>query len=96
MSSAPPHLLFVCTGNSCRSRMAEGWTRTLGDERIIAGSAGIEAHGKNPRAITVMAEVGVDISAQESIRLGDDMLARADLVVTVRGHADEHCPVPGF
>jgi arsenate reductase (thioredoxin) len=91
--TAPLHLLFVCTGNSCRSQMAEGWARTLGGDRVIAESAGIEAHGKNPRAIAVMAEAGVDISAQESTRLSDDMLARANLVVTVCGHADEHCPV---
>ena len=91
--TAPLHLLFVCTGNSCRSQMAEGWARTLGGDRIVAESAGIEAHGKNPRAIAVMAEAGVDISGQESTRLSDDMLARADLVVTVCGHADEHCPV---
>jgi arsenate reductase (thioredoxin) len=91
--TAPLHLLFVCTGNSCRSQMAEGWARTLGGEHVVAESAGIEAHGKNPRAIAVMAEAGVDISAQESTRLSDDMLARADLVVTVCGHADEHCPV---
>jgi arsenate reductase len=91
--TAPLHLLFVCTGNSCRSQMAEGWARTLGGEHVVAESAGIEAHGKNPRAIAVMTEAGVDISAQESTRLTDDMLARADLVVTVCGHADEHCPV---
>ena len=91
--TAPLHLLFVCTGNSCRSQMAEGWARTLGGDRVVAESAGIEAHGKNPRAISVMAEAGVDIAAQESTRLDDDMLARADLVVTVCGHADEHCPV---
>ena len=91
--TAPLHLLFVCTGNSCRSQMAEGWARALGGEHVVAESAGIEAHGKNPRAIAVMAEAGVDISGQESTRLSDDMLARADLVVTVCGHADEHCPV---
>jgi arsenate reductase len=91
--TVPLHLLFVCTGNSCRSQMAEGWARTLGGEHVVAESAGIEAHGKNPRAIAVMTEAGVDISAQESTRLTDDMLARADLVVTVCGHADEHCPV---
>ena len=91
--TAPLHLLFVCTGNSCRSQMAEGWARTLGGKRVVAESAGIEAHGKNPRAIAVMAETGVDISAQESTRLDEAMLARADLVITVCGHADEHCPV---
>lgn len=87
------NLLFVCTGNSCRSQMAEGWARRLGGGAVTAGSAGIEAHGKNPRAIAAMAEAGVDISAQESTRLTDGMLRDADIVVTVCGHADEHCPV---
>jgi arsenate reductase len=86
-------VLFLCTGNSCRSQMAEGWARVLGGERVEAQSAGIEAHGKNPRAIAVMCEAGVDISGQESTRVTDDMIARADIVVTVCGHADEHCPV---
>ena len=86
-------ILFLCTGNSCRSQMAEGWARHLGGSRIKAASAGIEAHGQNPRAIAVMAEAGVDISVQESTRLEDEMLVWADLVVTVCGHADEHCPV---
>ena len=86
------NLLFLCTGNSCRSQIAEGWARQLGDDRIDVMSAGIEAHGKNPRAIAVMAEAGVDISGQESTKLTDDMLAGADYLVTVCGHADEHCP----
>jgi len=86
-------VLFLCTGNSCRSQMAEGWANHLGQGRIEATSAGIEAHGKNPRAIAVMREAGVDISRQESTRVTPEMLARADLVVTVCGHADEHCPV---
>lgn len=87
-----PCLLFLCTGNSCRSQIAEGWARHLGNGQINAMSAGIEAHGKNPRAIAVMAEAGVDISAQESTKLTDAMLAGADYLVTVCGHADEHCP----
>ena len=86
-------VLFLCTGNSCRSQMAEGWAKHLGKEWLEATSAGIEAHGKNPRAIAVMREAGVDISRQESTRVTPEMLARADLVVTVCGHADEHCPV---
>ena len=85
-------ILFLCTGNSCRSQMAEGWARQLGADISEIESAGIEAHGKNPRAIRVMAEAGVDISGQESTRLTDDMIRRADIVVTVCGHADEHCP----
>ena len=56
-------------------------------------SAGIEAHGKNPRAIAVMKEVGLDISNQESTKVTDEMLEQADLVFTVCGHADEHCPI---
>lgn len=86
-------ILFLCTGNSCRSQMAEGWARHLGGGVWQAQSAGIEAHGKNPRAIAVMQEAGVDISQQESTRVTPEMLAWADLVVTVCGHADEHCPV---
>jgi arsenate reductase len=86
-------VLFLCTGNSCRSQMAEGWANHLGKEWLEATSAGIEAHGKNPRAIAVMREAGVDITRQESTRVTPEMLAQADLVVTVCGHADEHCPV---
>lgn len=88
-----PKILYLCTGNSCRSQMAEGWTRFLAGGAVAAASAGIEAHGKNPRAIAVMREAGVDISAQESTRVTDEMIRNADIVVTVCGHADEHCPV---
>ena len=86
-------ILFLCTGNACRSQMAEGWARVLGGEDLVVQSAGIEAHGKNPRAIAVMQEAGIDISSQESTRLTPDMLKTVDWVVTVCGHADEHCPV---
>ena len=87
------NILFLCTGNSCRSQMAEGWARALADDSVTVQSAGIEAHGKNPRAIAVMQEAGLDISQQESTRVDKAMLEAADLVVTVCGHADEHCPV---
>ncbi|NOR41031.1 MAG: arsenate reductase (thioredoxin) [Gammaproteobacteria bacterium] len=87
------NILFLCTGNSCRSQIAEGWARHLGGDWLQVQSAGIESHGKNPRAITVMKEAGVDISGQESTRLTNGMLASADYLVTVCGHADEHCPV---
>ncbi len=86
-------VLFLCTGNSCRSQMAEGWANHLGGDWLEAQSAGIEAHGKNPRAIAVMRDAGVDIESQESTRVTPEMIAWADLVVTVCGHADEHCPV---
>lgn len=75
--------------------MAEGWARHLGGDRVVAESAGIEAHGKNPRAIAVMREAGVDITGQESTIVTAAMLERADLVVTVCGHADERCPALG-
>ncbi len=87
------NILFLCTGNSCRSQMAEGWARWLDSPLHEFQSAGIEAHGKNPRAITVMKEAGLDISTQESTQLTDEMLASTDYLVTVCGHADEHCPV---
>jgi len=86
-------ILFLCTGNSCRSQMAEGWARHYGGDWLEVLSAGIEAHGKNPRAIAVMQAAGVDISHQESTRLTPEMLEGLDLVITVCGHADEHCPV---
>jgi arsenate reductase len=93
MTHRKTRVLFLCTGNSCRSQMAEGWGKHLGRDILEAESAGIEAHGKNPRAILVMRETGVDISGQESTRVTDNMIRRADIVVTVCGHADEHCPV---
>lgn len=72
--------------------MAEGWTRHFGGDWVEVQSAGIEAHGKNPRAIAVMQEVGIDISGQESTILSDAMLKNADVVVTVCGHANELKP----
>ncbi len=88
----PFNILFLCTGNSCRSQIAEGWAKWYGRPLFEIQSAGIESHGKNPRAIAVMKEAGVDISAQESTTVSEQMLQAADLVVTVCGHADEHCP----
>lgn len=87
------NILFLCTGNSCRSQIAEGRARHIGGDHVEVQSAGIEAHGKNPRALAVMQEVGIDISGQESTIVSDDMLQKADIVVTVCGHADEQCPV---
>ncbi|NOR72583.1 MAG: arsenate reductase (thioredoxin) [Mariprofundaceae bacterium] len=85
-------VLFLCTGNSCRSQMAEGWLKHLGGERFDVYSAGIVAHGKNPRAIAVMKAAGVDISGQESEQLDPAVLNELDLLVTVCGNADETCP----
>ncbi len=89
-------ILFLCTGNSCRSQMAEGWARALLGDRVEALSAGTDPHGVNPLAIKAMAEVGVDLSDHRSKRLDACDPATIDLVVTVCGHADENCPVlPG-
>ncbi|MFB3788186.1 MAG: arsenate reductase ArsC [bacterium] len=89
-------ILFLCTGNSCRSQMAEGWARQLKGDMIEAYSAGIEACGLNPKAVKVMAEAGVDISQQESKTVLDLQEKDFDYVITVCGQADENCPVfPG-
>lgn len=86
------NVLFLCTGNSCRSQMAEGWARHFHGSTINAYSAGIEAHGMNPNAVQVMKDAGVDILGQAS-KLADSLAdVNLDLVVTVCGHADEHCP----
>ncbi len=85
-------ILFLCTGNSCRSQMAEGWARALKADAVEAWSAGIETHGMNPDAVRVMAEAGVDISAQHSKRVEDVLDVPFDWVVTVCGHAHETCP----
>lgn len=89
-------VLFLCTGNSCRSQMAEGWARHLKSEQIEPYSAGIETHGLNPRAVQVMAEAGVDISGHRSKHVDELKGVEFDFVVTVCGHASEHCPIfPG-
>lgn len=90
----PPKLtiLFLCTGNSCRSQMAEGWARHLKAETIETYSAGVERHGLNPLAIKVMAEAGVDISKHTSKLLDELPVKDFDVVVTLCGHAQESCP----
>ncbi len=89
-------VLFLCTGNSCRSQMAEGWTRHLKGDAIEAYSAGIETHGLNPNAVKVMAEAGVDISGQRSKHVDEVRDLLFDYVVTVCDHAHESCPLfPG-
>jgi arsenate reductase len=89
-------ILFLCTGNSCRSQMAEGWTRHLKGGQVEACSAGIETHGLDPLAVRAMAEAGVDISGQRSKHVDEWKDTDFDYVVTVCGHARENCPVfPG-
>jgi len=85
-------ILFLCTGNSCRSQMAEGWCRALKGDRIEPFSAGIKTHGLNPYAVKVMAEAGVDISHYHSKLLAELDGVEFDYVVTVCGHANENCP----
>jgi arsenate reductase (thioredoxin) len=86
-------VLFLCTGNSCRSQMAEGWARHLKGGLIEPYSAGIETHGLNPDAVRVMAEAGVDISGQRSKPAGELREVEFDYVVTVCDQAHESCPV---
>ncbi|GAB4250477.1 MAG: arsenate reductase ArsC [Acidobacteriota bacterium] len=96
MSNRKLKILFLCTGNSCRSQMAEGWARHLKGDVVEPYSAGIEKHGLNPYAVQVMAEAGVDIRSQYSKTLEDLAGQTFDYVVTVCSHAHETCPVfPG-
>ncbi len=85
-------VLFLCTGNSCRSQMAEGWARHLHPDALDPYSAGIVAHGLNPRAVAVMAEAGVDIARHRSKELREFSQIAFDYVITVCGHAAESCP----
>ena len=91
-SSQRPSVLFLCTGNSCRSQMAEGWARALKSELIDAYSAGTNPHGMNPLAIRAMAEVGVDITGHSSKR-PEELGVEFDYVVTVCDSANESCPI---
>ncbi|WP_341279668.1 arsenate reductase (thioredoxin) [Paenibacillus sp. FSL H8-0537] len=88
-----PLIYFLCTGNSCRSQIADGFLKLIGGNNYEVKSAGLEAHGLNPRAVQVMKEAGVDISSHTSDVIDSDILNHADYVITLCGHADEHCPV---
>jgi arsenate reductase (thioredoxin) len=89
----PIKVLFVCTGNSARSQMAEGFARHFGGEQIEAHSAGVEPSRLNPFAVAVMREKGIDISSHHSKAFDWDLARQMDVVVTVCGHANETCPV---
>ncbi|WP_435171820.1 arsenate reductase (thioredoxin) [Paenibacillus glycanilyticus] len=91
--SNKPLVYFLCTGNSCRSQIADGFLNAIGGEKYEVKSAGLEAHGLNPRAVQVMKEAGVDISGNSSDVINPEILNRATYVITLCGHADEHCPV---
>ena len=84
--------MFLCTGNSCRSQMAEGFARELGKGLIEPYSAGLIAAGVNARAIAVMKETGIDISKQKSEEINEDLLRTMDIVITLCGNAEESCP----
>jgi arsenate reductase (thioredoxin) len=89
-------ILFLCTGNSCRSQMAEGWARHLKADSIEAWSAGVEMHGLNPNAVRAMAEAGVDISRHRSKHIDEVKHIAFDWVITVCDSANERCPIfPG-
>ncbi|MCE5171688.1 arsenate reductase (thioredoxin) [Paenibacillus profundus] len=90
--TAKKTIYFLCTGNSCRSQMAEGFGKHFLEEGWDVYSAGIEAHGVNPKAVQAMAEVDIDISGQTSNVIDMELLRRADVVVTLCGHANEVCP----
>ena len=83
-------ILFVCSGNACRSQIAEGWTRALFGSRVEALSAGVEAHGLDPHAVSVMAELGIDISQQRSKPFSTFAHTRVDLIVTLSDRAAGH------
>jgi arsenate reductase (thioredoxin) len=85
-------VLFLCTGNSCRSQMAEGWTRHLHSSKIDAYSAGVEPQELSASAVKVMAEAGVDISKQRAKHIRDVGRVNFDYVITVCDQARERCP----
>ena len=86
-------VMFLCTGNSCRSQMAEGFAREYGKGIIEAHSAGLTPAGVNPRAIAVMRKIGIDISSQKSKAIDEKLLKQMDVVVTLCGHAEALCPM---
>ncbi len=92
MSGSAKHILVLCTGNSCRSQMAEGYLRHFAAGRVQVSSAGVEAHGLNPRAVAVMQEDGVDISSHTSKTIDAFQGMDFDLILTVCDSARENCP----
>ena len=86
-------IYFLCTGNACRSQMAEGWAKKFLESEWEVRSAGIEAHGLNPKAVEAMKEAGIDISNQTSETIDSDFLNRATFAVTLCGDAKDRCPV---
>lgn len=87
------NILVLCTGNSCRSQMAEGYLRYFSEGMAVVFSAGIETHGVNPRAISVMLADGIDISHHTSNNVNEYLAVKFDFIITVCDHANEVCPV---
>ena len=92
MTTQPTRVLFLCTGNSCRSQMAEGFARDMHGDWLDPYSAGVEKHGLNPMAVAVMEEIGVDVSSQTSKTLDELPRSDFDIVITVCGNAHDRCP----
>ena len=86
------NILVLCTGNSCRSQMAEGWLRHFAGENAKVWSAGIETHGVNPKAVLYMKEAGIDISGHTSNNVSEYTNINFDFIITVCDHAKENCP----
>lgn len=86
-------IMFLCTGNSCRSQMADGLAKKLGGDSLEIHSAGLEAHGLNPRAVKVMGEIGIDISGNTSDVINAELLNQMDYAITLCGDAEERCPL---
>lgn len=97
-SLEPIKVLFLCTGNSCRSQIAEAWLRQMGGDRFSVYSAGLEPHGVNRNTVAVMEELAIDMSSHHSKKL-DEYIGKIDFdyLITVCGNADERCPYfPGM
>ncbi|CAM4443158.1 thioredoxin type arsenate reductase [Paenibacillus endophyticus] len=93
MNKKKPLVYFLCTGNSCRSQIADGFLKALGSDKYEVKSAGLEAHGLNPRAVQSMKEAGIDISTHTSDVINPEILKQADYIITLCGHANDNCPV---
>lgn len=91
--SSKKKIMFLCTGNSCRSQMADGIAKKLGGDKVEIYSAGLEAHGLNQRATKVMDEIGVDISNHTSDEIDQELLNTMDYAITLCGDAEDRCPL---
>ena len=89
-------VLFLSTGNACRSQMAEAWAKEMASDLVKVKSAGIEVQGINDIAVSVMSEVGIDMSKQVPARVNGELLEWADLIVTLCDNVEEQCPIVNF